>query len=135
MATSLVLKRYFCRILRCLRACCAPGNPAVQLNNNNWNKNKITALTIQIAGVAAAESGHKLRFLAARKKPKSAMKMLADTEREEALNLVSFPIVKNALLVASPWQRHRSSSSNKNNNKRCQKKQHRKRLIGPLYVD
>lgn len=30
------------------------------------------------------------------------MKMLADTEREEALNLVSFPIVKNALLVASP---------------------------------
>nr|ABB36431.1 RE74101p [Drosophila melanogaster] len=44
-------------------------------------------LTIQIAGVAAAESGHKRRFLAARKKPKSAMKMLADTEREEALNL------------------------------------------------
>jgi len=54
-------------------------------------KTKITALTIQIAGVAAAESGHKRRFLAARKKPKSAMKMLADTEREEALNLVSFP--------------------------------------------
>ncbi|XP_020815847.1 protein rogdi [Drosophila serrata] len=38
----------------------------------------------QIAGVASAAE-HKRRFLPARKK--SAMKMLADTEREEALNL------------------------------------------------
>lgn len=56
----------------------------------------ITALSLQFAGVAATNGGAaaladktKRRYITARKKAKSTMKMLVvDTEREEALNLV-----------------------------------------------